>query len=112
MVQYTPTLDEAFGALADPTRRSILERLGEGGASISDLAARCDMTLTGVKKHVQILEDAGLVATEKVGRVRTARLGRRRLDDEIAWMARYQAMLNARLDRLGAFLDRTRGEEI
>lgn len=108
MVQYSARLDVAFGALADATRRGVLERLGRGEASISDLAAAFDMTLTGMKKHVQVLEDAGLVTTEKVGRVRHCRLGPRRLDEETAWIATYRSMLEARYDRLGAFLERTR----
>jgi DNA-binding transcriptional ArsR family regulator len=107
MVQYSARLDQSFAALSDPTRRAILERLGRGDASISDLAARFDITLTGMKKHVQVLEDAGLVATEKVGRVRTCRLGPRRLEHEAAWIAKYREMLEARLDRLGEFLERT-----
>jgi DNA-binding transcriptional ArsR family regulator len=111
MVQYAATLDTAFAALSDPTRRGILERLGGRDASISDLAAGFGMTLTGIKKHVQILEDAGLVTTEKVGRVRHCRLGPRRLEDETAWIAHYQQMLEARLDRLGDFLERTEGEQ-
>jgi DNA-binding transcriptional ArsR family regulator len=110
MVQYSPQLDSSFGALSDPTRRGILERLGRGETSISDLAASFGMTLTGIKKHVAILEGAGLVTTEKVGRVRRCRLGPRRLDDETAWIARYQQTLEARLDRLGEFLDRTKGD--
>lgn len=111
MVQYSDGLDETFGALADRTRRSILERLGDGEASISELADQFGMTLTGVKKHVRVLEDAGLVTTEKVGRVRRCRLGPRRLQEETAWIARYQEMLEARLDRLGEFLERTKGDQ-
>jgi DNA-binding transcriptional ArsR family regulator len=111
MVQFqTRQLDAGFAALADPTRRGILEQLGRKDASISDLATRFTMTLTGMKKHVQILEDAGLVATEKVGRVRTCRLGARRLEDEAAWIEKYREMLEARLDRLEAFLERTKGK--
>lgn len=109
MVQYSVALDHGFAAIADATRRSILERLGRGDASISDLAAKFEMSLTGVKKHVQVLEDAGLVTTEKVGRVRTCRLGPRRLEEETAWIAKYRQMLEARLDRLGEFLERTKG---
>ncbi|HSL68810.1 MAG TPA: metalloregulator ArsR/SmtB family transcription factor, partial [Longimicrobiales bacterium] len=90
MVQYSPQLDQAFAALADPTRRGILEYLGRGDASISDLAARFNMTLTGMKKHVQILEAAALVRTAKVGRVRTCRLGPRQLDREAAWLEMYR----------------------
>jgi DNA-binding transcriptional ArsR family regulator len=108
MVQYSPRLDAGFAALADATRRGVLERLGAGDASISDLAGKFRMTLTGMKKHVQVLEDAGLVTTRKSGRVRTCRLGPRRLDDETAWMNRYRQMLEARLDSLGEFLARTK----
>jgi DNA-binding transcriptional ArsR family regulator len=111
MVQYLPELDRSFAALADPTRRAILERLGREDASISDLAANFEMTLTGVKKHVHVLEGAGLVTTEKVGRVRHCSLGPRRLKDETAWIAKYQKMLEARLDRLGEFLERTKGTQ-
>ena len=110
MVQYSPEWDSAFSALADPTRRGILEQLGrEGEASISDLADRFDMTLTGIKKHVQILEEAGLVTTAKVGRVRSCRLGPRRLDEASAWIEAYRQMLDARLNRLETFLERTKG---
>jgi DNA-binding transcriptional ArsR family regulator len=108
MVQHAPRLDTAFAALADPTRRGILERLGRAEASISDLATSFDMTLTGIKKHVQVLEGAGLVTTEKVGRVRRCRLGPRRLEDESAWLEKHRQMVEARLDRLGEFLERTR----
>lgn len=111
MVHYAERLDAAFGALADPTRRGILERLARGDASISDLAAEFRMTLTGLKKHVQILEAVGLVATKKVGRVRHCALGSRKLDREAAWMAKHRQMLEERLDRLGAFLERTKGDE-
>jgi DNA-binding transcriptional ArsR family regulator len=111
MVQYSERLDTAFAALSDSTRRGILERLGRREASISDLAAEFGMTLTGIKKHVGILESGGLVITKKVGRVRSCALGPRRLDQEAAWMARHQQMLEARLDRLGAFLERTKGSD-
>ena len=111
MVQYLERLDAAFAALSDPTRRGILERLGRREASISDLATEFGMTLTGIKKHVGILESARLVVTKKVGRVRSCALGPRRLDQEAAWMARHQQMLEAQLDRLGAFLERTKGNE-
>jgi len=106
MVQYSRQLDSAFAALSDPTRRGILERLGRGDASITDLAARFDMTLTGMKKHVRTLEQAKLVTTEKVGRVRHVRLGSHRLEQETAWIEKYREMLEARLDRLGEFLER------
>jgi len=110
MVQLSDRLDSAFSALGDPTRRRVLERIGRGEASISDLAGAFDMTLTGMKKHVQVLESAGLVTTEKIGRIRYCRPGPRRLREEIDWIARYQTMLEARYDRLGEFLERTRGE--
>ena len=111
MVQYSSTLDDAFAAVADPTRRGIIERLGTAGpATITELADAFDMTLTGMKKHVQILEDTGLVESEKVGRVRTCRLGSRRLAKEAAWIARYEKMLNDRFDRLGAFLEHNSGD--
>ena len=108
MVQYSPRLDAAFGALSDRTRRGILERLGRSDAAISELAQAFDITLTGVKKHVQVLEAAGLVTTEKIGRVRHCRLGPRRLDDETAWIEEYRRMLEGRLNRLGEFLERTK----
>jgi DNA-binding transcriptional ArsR family regulator len=111
MVQYSPRLDRVFAALSDPTRRGILEWVGRRDASITELAERFGMTLTGIKKHVRILEDAELVVTEKVGRVRTCRLGPRRLDDEALWIGMYQERLEARFDRLGQLLQRTRGEE-
>jgi DNA-binding transcriptional ArsR family regulator len=109
MVQYQPRLDTTFAALSDATRRGILERLGRGQASIGELARRFDMTLTGLKKHVRVLEDAGLVATQKLGRVRSCKLGPRRLSDEAAWIERYRTMVEARLDRLADFLERTKG---
>ena len=111
MVQYSRKLDTAFGALADPTRRGILERLGRSDAGITELAAAFDITLTGIKKHVGVLESAGLVTTEKVGRVRRCRLGPRRLDDETAWIATYRRLLEGRLNRLGEFLERTREKQ-
>ena len=104
MVQSHSRLDDAFAALADPTRRGILERLGRGDCSISQLAVAFGMTLTGVKKHVGVLERAGLVSTRKVGRVRVCTLGPRRLDDETTWIATYRRQLEERLDRLGEFL--------
>lgn len=109
MVQYSHRLETGFAALADPTRRGILERLGRGEATISDLAAGFRMTLTGMMKHVRILEGAGLVKTEKRGRVRHCRLGPRRLDDVARWIESYRRTLEARLDHLEAYLDRTRG---
>lgn len=113
MVQYSKkaeeSIDRTFAAVADPTRRGILERLGRSDASISDLADEFEMTLTGIKKHVQVLELAGLLTTEKVGRVRTCKVGPRRFTDEAAWIGAYQSMLDARLNSLGAFLERTKG---
>jgi DNA-binding transcriptional ArsR family regulator len=109
MVQYSSRIDSAFAAVADPTRRGILERLGHRHQSITDLAEVFDMTLTGMKKHVQVLEDAGLVKSEKIGRVRTCSLGPRRLTEEAAWIGKYQKMLDERLDSLGEFLERTKG---
>ncbi len=110
MVQYSEQLNQAFAAVSDPTRRGILERLGRGDASISELGADFGMTLTGIKKHVQVLEDAALVATEKVGRVRICRVGPRRLADEAGWIEQYQEMLEARLNRLAAFLEHTKAK--
>src|SRR5512134_536012 len=101
MVQHpTSRLDASFAALSDTTRRGILERLGHADASITDLAERFRMTLTGMKKHVGVLERAGLVTTEKVGRVRTCRLGLRRLEEEAAWIERYRQLWDARFDEL------------
>lgn len=111
MVQYSARLNSTFGALADPTRRGILERLGRSEAGITELAEAFDITLTGMKKHVGVLETAGLVTTEKVGRVRLCRIGPRRLDDETAWIADYRRMLEGRLNRLGEFLERTREKQ-
>ncbi len=111
MVQHSDQLDAAFAALSDPTRRGILERLGRGDASISELAAAFGMTLTGVRKHVAVLEHAGLVSTEKVGRVRVCRPGPRRLDDETTWIAMDRRMLEEQLDRLGEFLERQKGSQ-
>jgi DNA-binding transcriptional ArsR family regulator len=101
MVQYTHArLDASFAALSDATRRGVLEQLGLVDASITELAERFDMTLTGMKKHVGTLEQAGLVTTEKVGRVRTCRLGSGRLEDETAWIERYRQLWDARFDEL------------
>jgi DNA-binding transcriptional ArsR family regulator len=101
MVQYARArLDASFAALSDATRRGVLEQLGRADASITDLAERFHMTLTGMKKHVDVLEQAGLVSTEKVGRVRTCKLGRRRLEGETAWIERYRQLWDARFDEL------------
>jgi DNA-binding transcriptional ArsR family regulator len=109
MVHNQPTLDRTFGALSDATRRAILLQLGQAEASVSELASGFDMTLTGLKKHVQILEDAGLITTRKVGRVRSCRLGPKRLDDATKWIASYRQQLEQRLDRLAEFLEQTKG---
>jgi DNA-binding transcriptional ArsR family regulator len=109
MVQYQPQLDRTFGALADPTRRGILERLGDGSATITELAEPFGMSLTGMKKHVGVLEDAGLVTTQKVGRTRRCVLGPRRLEEEAGWIASYARLLDARLDRLGELVERKKG---
>lgn len=108
MVQYSTKLDNTFGALSDPTRRGILERLGRSEAGITELAEAFDITLTGIKKHVGVLEAAGLVTTQKIGRVRRCKLGPRRLDAETAWIEDYRRMLEGRLNRLGEFLERTK----
>lgn len=110
MVQYA-ALDRSFAALADGTRRGILEQLGAGDASLTQLASNFDMTLTGVKKHVQVLEGAGLVTTEKRGRVRYCRLGPRRLDEETEWIERYRCQAEARYRRLDDLL-RTMPDDI
>lgn len=100
MVQYVPRLDASFAALSDATRRGVLEQLGRADASISDLAERFHMTLTGMKKHVSVLERSGLVTSEKVGRVRTCKLGPRRLTEEAAWIEGYRRRWEARFDEL------------
>lgn len=99
MVQHL-TLDASFAALADATRRGVLEQLGREDASITALARKFDMTLTGMKKHVGVLEEAGLVTTEKVGRVRTCKLGPGRLEEAAAWLDRHRRLWDARFDRL------------
>ncbi|ESQ87871.1 hypothetical protein ABENE_16655 [Asticcacaulis benevestitus DSM 16100 = ATCC BAA-896] len=111
MVQYIARLDTAFAALSDPTRRGVLEQLGHADASITDLADRFHMTLTGMKKHVGLLEQAGLVTTEKVGRVRTCRLGRRRLEEEAAWIERHRQLRAARFDALDAIVEELKQKE-
>jgi DNA-binding transcriptional ArsR family regulator len=109
MVQYQG-IDRTFAALADPTRRAVLERLGRGGASISELAEPFGISLTGMKKHVRVLEDAELVTSEKVGRTRWCRVGPRRLEDVQAWTQMYRQMLEEHLDRFGELLERTKGD--
>jgi DNA-binding transcriptional ArsR family regulator len=101
MVQFSQArLDNSFAALSDATRRGVLELLGRSDASITDLAEQFHMTLTGMKKHVGVLEQAGLVTTAKVGRVRTCKLGPRRLEQETAWLERYRRLWDARFDEL------------
>uniref|UniRef100_B0SYK6 Putative transcriptional regulator, ArsR family n=1 Tax=Caulobacter sp. (strain K31) TaxID=366602 RepID=B0SYK6_CAUSK len=114
MVQYLTTrLDASFAALQDATRRGVLEQLGRSDASITELADRFHMTLTGMKKHVGVLEHAGFVTTEKIGRVRTCRLGVRRLEEEAAWIERYRQLWATRFDALdGVVEDLKRREKI
>jgi DNA-binding transcriptional ArsR family regulator len=108
MVQYRQ-IDRTFAALADPTRRGVLERLGRGSATITELAEPFGISLTGMKKHVRVLEDAELVATMKMGRTRRCSLGPQRLEDVQAWTEMYRRMLDERLDRFGELLERTKG---
>jgi DNA-binding transcriptional ArsR family regulator len=110
MVQYQHQLDRTFAALGDPTRRSILEQLGQGSATITELAEPFGMSLTGLKKHIRVLEDVELVSTEKVGRTRQCSLGPRRLEDAERWIETYRQTLDARLDRFGELLKNTKGE--
>src|ERR1700756_5745228 len=100
MVQYSARLDASFAALSDAPRRGVLERLGRADASITDLAEKFDMTLTGMKKHIGVLEQAGLVVTQKIGRVRTCKLGLGRLDEEAAWIERHRQIWTSRFDEL------------
>jgi DNA-binding transcriptional ArsR family regulator len=112
MVQYSPThFNASFAALSDATRRGVLEQLARGDASITDLADKFDMTLTGMKKHVGVLEQAGLVTTEKIGRVRSCRLGPSRLEEEIEWIARYREVWDARFNALDRVVDELKAKE-
>lgn len=112
MVQYSNArLDASFAALSDATRRGVLEQLGRSEASITDLAERFHMTLTGMKKHVVVLEEAGLVTTEKVGRVRTCRIGPRRLEEETAWMEKCRQLWAARFDELDEIIEEQKRKE-
>jgi DNA-binding transcriptional ArsR family regulator len=112
MVQYKQTrFDASFAALSDVTRRGVLEQLARGDASITHLAEKFHMTLTGMKKHVGVLEEAGLVATEKVGRVRTCKLGPRRLEEEAAWIERYHQLWSARFDELDKVVEELKWKE-
>jgi DNA-binding transcriptional ArsR family regulator len=112
VVQYsTARLDASFGALSDATRRGVLEQLGRADASITELAETFHMTLTGMKKHVLVLEQAGLVATQKVGRVRTCRLGPRRLAEETAWIEAYRQLWASRFDALDEIVEELKHKE-
>jgi DNA-binding transcriptional ArsR family regulator len=113
MVQYTRTrFDASFAALSDATRRGVLEQLGRADASITDLAEKFHMTLTGMKKHVGVLEQAGLVTTEKVGRVRICKLGPRRLEEETAWIERYRQLWASRFDELDKVVEELKQKEM
>ena len=112
MVQYIQArFDASFAALSDATRRGVLEQLGRADASITELAEKFRMTLTGIKKHVGVLEQAGLVSTEKVGRVRTCKLGPRRLEEEAAWIERYRQLWDARFDELDKVIEELKQKE-
>ncbi len=112
MVQYSWSgFDASFAALSDATRRGVLEQLWRADASITDLAEKFHMTLTGMKKHVGVLEQAGLVTTEKVGRVRTCKLGLRRLEEEAAWLEKYRRLWGARFDELDKVVEELKRKE-
>ena len=112
MVQYVqPRLDASFAALSDATRRGVLEQLGRADSSITDLAETFHMTLTGMKKHVAVLERAGLAATQKVGRVRTCRLGPRALAEETAWIEAYRQLWASRFDALDKVVEELKQKE-
>lgn len=111
MVQYLPRLDSSFAALSDVTRRGVLDQLARDNASISDLAARFDMTLTGMKKHIGVLEQAGLVTTEKIGRVRTCSLNPRALEQEAAWIEGRRQLWAARFDALDKIVEELKQKE-
>ena len=109
MVQYQ-SIDRTFSALGDPTRRTVLERLGAGSATVTELARPAGISLTGMKKHLRVLEEAGLVRTEKVGRSRRCELAPGRLDEARSWMDDHRKMVEGRFDRIEALLDETRGD--
>ena len=112
MVQFSPTsLDTSFAALSDATRRGVLEQLGRADASITELADKFHMTLTGMKKHVGVLEQAGLVTTQKLGRVRTCKLGRSRLAEETAWIEEYRRLWASRFDALDQIVEELKQKE-
>lgn len=110
MVQYQATLDRTFSALSDPTRRSILVRLAKGPSTITALAQPLGMSLTGLKKHVAVLEEAKLVMTEKIGRTRECRLGPRQLEDASQWIENYRRRWERQLDRFEDYLETKKGE--
>jgi DNA-binding transcriptional ArsR family regulator len=112
MVQYgSANFDPSFAALSDATRRGVLEQLAHADASITELAKNFHMTLTGMKKHVGVLEQVGLVITEKVGRVRTCKLGMRRLEQEAAWIERYRHLWDTRFDALDKIVEHLKDKE-
>jgi DNA-binding transcriptional ArsR family regulator len=112
MVQYAQArLDASFAALSDATRRGVLEQLGRADASITELAGKFHMTLTGMKKHIGVLEQSGLVTTEKIGRVRTCKLGLRRLEEEAAWIETHRLLWAARFDELDAVIEELKRKE-
>lgn len=111
MVQYSSRLDASFAALSDATRRGVIEQLWHEDASITELAECFRMTLTGMKKHISVLEQAGLITTEKVGRVRICRLGQGALDEEWAWLKRYRRMWTARFDALDTVVEQLKCKE-
>jgi DNA-binding transcriptional ArsR family regulator len=111
MVHYQARLDTTFAALADVTRRGVLEQLEGSDASITDLAQKFHMTLTGMKKHISVLEQAGLVTTEKVGRTRTCKLGQRGLEEEAAWIERHRQLWSARFDALDDLVEHLKSKE-
>lgn len=112
MAQYSAArFNASFAALSDPTRRGVLEHLMRTDASVTDLAERFHMTLTGMSKHIGVLEQAELVTTEKVGRVRTCKLGSRRLDEEAAWIENYRRLWAARFEALDAVLEELKRKE-
>jgi DNA-binding transcriptional ArsR family regulator len=111
MVQHFTDFNPSFAALADATRRGVLEQLARGDASITDLAGTFDMTLTGMKKHVGVLEQAGLVTTEKVGRVRNCKIGPNRLEEEMEWISRYRQVWDARFEALDRLIDQLKSRD-
>lgn len=115
MVRHMPNrsaqLDRVFHALAGPTRRAVLERLGRGPASVSELARSFDMSLPAFMQHLEVLEESGLVRSRKVGRVRTYRLSRGPLEKAEHWLARQRALWERRLDQLDEYLEIMKKEE-